>query len=479
MKMFVLLVALFSVAFAAIEKEGNVLVLDESNFDEALQEFPQMLIEFYAPWCGHCKKLAPEWEKAATTLIDAPIKLAKCDTTEAKSLGEKYEIKGFPTIKYFNNGNVADYSGGRVEAEIVQWVQKRSGPPFVTINNVDELTKMQDSKEAFVLGVFDAIDGDAAKGLISIASRDDSNDYAITTDAAVRAKLAVTGDTVVVLKKFDDLRADMPVAKFDEAELNKFILKSTTPLVFTFSDESSKKIFGSSIMKHVLFFTDTTSEGHAGVVAEYTEAAKQFSGEIIFVNVPIAESRVADFFGVTSAMLPYMVIGDMSNGPMKKYGFEKNSHKTADIAAFVEEFNAGNLKPTLKSEKVDPSDTTGDVIVVRGESFNDIVINNEKDVLVEFYAPWCGHCKSLAPIYDELAAKFKDKENIMIAKMDMTANEIDVKGVDVKGFPTLFFFGSQQKDQPKLYEGARDLDSFLKYLSTNVHTTNKFDHEEL
>lgn len=74
-----------------------------------------------------------------------------------------------------------------------------------------------------------------------------------------------------------------------------------------------------------------------------------------------------------------------------------------NLEAFLTKLRAGELEPYLKSEPIPEQD--GPVTVAVGKNFEDIVTNSEKDVLIEFYAPWCGHCKKLAPTFDELGEK--------------------------------------------------------------------------
>ena len=71
------------------------------------------------------------------------------------------------------------------------------------------------------------------------------------------------------------------------------------------------------------------------------------------------------------------------------------------------------------------------VLNLTPETFDGAVKDESVFALVEFFAPWCGHCKALEPKWDELAEKFAPVESIMVAKMDATANEIDVEGVSI------------------------------------------------
>ena len=96
--------------------EKDVVVLTDSNFEKTVINSDEMwLVEFYAPWCGHCKNLAPHWAQAATEL-KGKIKVAKIDATQEKVVSSKYGIQGFPTIKFFPSGrktwdSAMDYTG--------------------------------------------------------------------------------------------------------------------------------------------------------------------------------------------------------------------------------------------------------------------------------------------------------------------------------------------------------------------------------
>ena len=106
--------------------EKDVIELTDDNFDSTVFNDESMwLIAFYAPWCGHCKKLLPEWTAAATQLRGT-VKIAKVDATVHQKLAQRYQIQGYPTIKIFLPGKggdkkVEDYQGPRDTSGIVQY----------------------------------------------------------------------------------------------------------------------------------------------------------------------------------------------------------------------------------------------------------------------------------------------------------------------------------------------------------------------
>ena len=105
--------------------EKDVIELTDDNFDSTVFNDENMwMVAFYAPWCGHCKKLLPEWVAAATQLRGT-IKLAKVDATVHQKLASRYQVQGYPTIKIFAPGKgdkkVEDYQGPRDTSGIVSY----------------------------------------------------------------------------------------------------------------------------------------------------------------------------------------------------------------------------------------------------------------------------------------------------------------------------------------------------------------------
>ena len=129
MKTFGLLLFL-SVAFfkaeALYSKSSGVVDLNPNNFDNRVKDSDGIwIVEFYAPWCGHCKNLAPEYQKAAKAL-QGVIGVGAVDCDQHKSLCGQFSVQGFPTIKIFggNKKKPEDYNGGRTAGDIVQAAQR-------------------------------------------------------------------------------------------------------------------------------------------------------------------------------------------------------------------------------------------------------------------------------------------------------------------------------------------------------------------
>merc|ERR1712025_1424178 len=186
--------------------------------------------------------------------------------------------------------------------------------------------------------------------------------------------------------------------------------------------------------------------------------------------------------GITESELPTFRAIQLGED-MAKFRPDDDKIEVENIKAFVAKFLAGELKQHLMSEEIPEDWDKEGVKVLVGKNFHEVAMNPEKDVLVELYAPWCGHCKQLAPIWDELGEKFKDSDSVVIAKMDSTTNELE--DVQVQGFPTIKLF---KKGDNKVidYNGDRTVDGFVKFIETEgAHgaaaeaTAEERGHDEL
>merc|ERR1712002_1180850 len=457
-------------SFAEITKDEGVLVLTEANFQEAIDGNEFLLVEFYAPWCGHCKALAPEYAKAAGVLAEkeSPIKLGKVDATEESKLAEKFDVRGYPTLKFFKNGKDIEYNGGRTADTIVTWLEKKTGPAAKTLEKVEDAKAFIEANDIAIVGFFKDLESSDAKAFLAAAGNMDDYPFAISSEAAVLEEYKVEGSRIVLFKNFDEGRNDFEGEVTEEA-VASFVSGNAMPLVIEFNQETAQKIFSGEIKSHCLLFLSGKSDDYAAQVDMAKEVAKENKGELLFVTIDTDEDdhkRIMEFFGMEESELPSMRIIKLEED-MSKFKPDTTDISTENIRAFVKAYRAGELKQHLMSAEIPEDWDKEPVKVLVGKNFVEVAMDEAKDVLVEFYAPWCGHCKSLEPIYNQLGEHFKDSDSIVVAKMDSTANEVEQ--VKVQGFPTIKLF---KKGDNKIvdYNGERTLEAMTKFLETGgVH----------
>jgi protein disulfide-isomerase A1 len=242
------------------EDDLGVLLLDNTNFDLAIEAHDLLLVKFYAPWCAHCKNFAPVYSEIATRLReeqkDAPagqarIRLGKLDGTEAVSIAERFEVKGYPKIKLFRNGRPENYAGKRTADDILSFLQKYRRAATKQLKTVEEAVEFASHSDAALLGFFDNLEGPEWENFQKAGKVHDEVRFAVATEKSIFAhyKVDVT-PTAMLFNTFGEGKVALtgkPIG--DPRRLNRFVVANSMPTVIDFSVKDSRKFLGPGRVK--------------------------------------------------------------------------------------------------------------------------------------------------------------------------------------------------------------------------------------
>ncbi|XP_011302665.1 protein disulfide-isomerase A3 [Fopius arisanus] len=456
-------------ALGAYAGEEDVLDLGDDDFTSKLDQHENTLVMFYAPWCGHCKRLKPEYAKAAELLRgnDPPITLAKVDCTEAgKDTCTKFGVSGYPTLKIFSRSEmVSEYNGPREAPGIVKFMQSQVGPASKELKGDDCHKAFLTTDEVSLIGYFEKESSALSTAFQAVAKKlREKVRFAHTYAKSLIEKEGLTDHIVLYRPKALQNKFEPNTVKFEGkdsiADINDFIAKNYFGLVGVRTRDNAGQFENPLVVAYYAVDYVKNPKGTNYWRNRVIKIGKEFP------EVNFAISNKDDFqhelndFGIEFAKgeKPVVLARDAKN---QKF-ILKDEFSVESLEKFVKDFVAGKLEPFLKSEPI-PEDNSGNVKVAVAKNFEELISNADSDILIEFYAPWCGHCKKLAPIFDELGDKLA-KEDVIIAKMDATANDVPPQ-FEVRGFPTLFWIPKNSKDSPVKYEGGRELEDFVKYIA--------------
>ncbi|CAD7958409.1 unnamed protein product [Amoebophrya sp. A120] len=546
----------------------GVTVLTSDTFEDYVTNNKHVLVQFYAPWCGHCKQFRHEFLKAAQKLQerDPPIPLAVVDATSEAKLAELYGVRGYPTLKFFVEGRDMEYAGGRMWDNIVAWVEKKAGPILVHLQTKEEVEVFFQAKahEATPTGTSAVIGGgvivafcddpEKEKVLQEVGVAFDDIFFGIAPNSLykevvkpetiLRAQAVAdqesevkevpkvdvsAGDVVYMRFPFDEGESVAPIVTPDAVGMGKehpeywervaddvrfFVAIYSMPKVNVFTGENAALLFNDP-RPLLLYLRDekrpdiaTTEQNLHAEIREKNQLiedslhslATKYKQDFV-VTFAGAEQpmdmRLMDYISVDYEDLPCIrIIKDPTDG-MVKYKLPMPPEATEEelaaesedmsndlnylrnakaitpekIEQFAEDFLNGAAKPHLKSQhapKNNPKDQ-GAIFTLTGEHFLDTILNHNQYVLVKYYAPWCGHCKKLEPIYKDLAAKYNvPGSGVLIAKFDATINDLPLEVEEViQGYPTLKLY-RKSTDHSVHYVGDRNLDTLIQFVETHM-----------
>jgi len=386
------LAALAGVALVRADDEHgeNAVELKEKGFEDALKKGAHFVM-FFAPWCGHCKRLAPIWDKLAEDYIkdEKDVVIGKVDCTKETSLCSSQDVTGYPTLKFFKDGpeNGVKHRGQRDQKSLEKFINEQMG-------------RAPTEEEEIAMEPEEAV---AEKGLFTLTEKSFKNHVA-KGDTFIKFYAPWCGHCKKLAPTWDELAAKMG------------------------------------------------ADGKATIAKVDCTKSQSLCQEHGIKGYPT---------------LAYFRKGE-------KVEAYRGGRTMKDLSDFVASMSGEEKKAEAKEEVTE--DAKDSVAVLSADNFESTIAKGV--TFVKFYAPWCGHCKRLAPTWVQLADKYASTEGVTIAKVDCTSNDNKNKELcnaqGVNGFPTLNIYKDGEKVDE--FNGKRGLDDLAVFVDK---TSGKEAKDEL
>eukprot|EP00826_Nyctotherus_ovalis_P017537 TRINITY_DN1516_c0_g1_i1.p1 TRINITY_DN1516_c0_g1~~TRINITY_DN1516_c0_g1_i1.p1 ORF type:complete len:482 (-),score=141.94 TRINITY_DN1516_c0_g1_i1:69-1514(-) len=442
---------LLFVFFVLCLAESEVVVLTDDNFETTIKSNPVVMVKFFAPWCGHCKNLAPEYERAAKLAKEQnlPYIIADLDATVNRITSDSQDIQGFPTMKLFINSEVLEYSGERNAEAILAFIS-RNVRPFKELKTVEEVEELRKAKGLRCILVGNM----SADNFVAVAKTEFEFEFFRAEYEVMKKVFAnVTKDCVVLLKDFDE-RFALLTKELSEENLKEFL---TTEMLQTVNEMSQKvfdQVFQPNARTGIILLRSDTDPNLKAYQAEFAKVAKALkSNKLVFIESNGEDNwgnRLINALGIEDQPLPIIAAAQTKEAVLK-YLF-KDPFTKQGIQKFIQDVEKGEAKAYYKSEAV-PESNPGPVYKVVSKNFKHEVLDNENDVMVKFYTPYCGHCKKLAPAYEKLAEAMKMNDKLKFMEVDVSKN--DIEGHPINSVPVIKFFPGKDKADVYTFSGER------------------------
>jgi len=386
----ILLAAVALAGVSADDDASDVLAYTADNFKDELAKNNHFVM-FYAPWCGHCKRLHPTWDelgKKFNTDDSSEVVIAKVDCTVETSVCSDNDVTGYPTLKFFKKDGGDDsaekYRGGRDKDNLVKFINKKLG------------AEPEETEEAML-----PEEATADKGLYVLSDRS-FNLHVSKKDTFVKFYAPWCGHCQKLAPIWDDLAAEF--------------------------------------------------EKDASVTVAKLDCTQS--------------SALCQEHGVKG----YPTLSYFRNG--KKVEDYRGARTLSELKVFVESMKEEKGKDKAETaDKVPEAPPKSDVKFLDIDSFEGEIGSGV--TFVKFFAPWCGHCKRLAPTWDELAGKFSSADDVTVAKVDCTSDDNKNKELcseqGVNGFPTLHIYKDGKKVEE--FSGKRTIEGLEAFVEK--HRTKK------